>query len=201
MKKERKVIPFTKPFKKNLVRTTPNDLRAAATGTIAFILLLMVGFNFQMFQGPNDQQASRTASAHRGLASVPKVLAPQWKKSLSELGQKEIVQKGNRPSAVDNLTFGYLKGNYAFTVEKGVVKNIQFSNVSEAQPQVVGDRQKFINDYAQALAPNLVGITSSKRESSENGYREIYSVKTSTATKTVEFQLDKNNGLLGITVQ
>ncbi len=200
MKNERKVIPFTKPFKKNLVRTSINDVRAAATGTIAFILLMMVGFNFQMFQGSNVTEANATQS-QRGLASVPKVLAPQWKKSLSELGQKEMVQKASRPSAIDSLTYGYLKGNYSFTVEKGAVKSIHFSNASEAQPQVVGDRQKFINDHASAIAPDLQSISSAQREVSEKGVREIYNLKTSTATKTVVFELDKNNGLIGIAVQ
>lgn len=200
MNKERKVIPFRKPFKKNLVRTTPNDLRAAATGTLAFILLLMVGFNFQMFDGTSDAQAKRDQSVQRGLASVPKVLEPQWKKSLSELGKKEIMIKGNRPSAIDNLTYGYLKGNYSFTVEKGAVKNIQFSS-NDAQPQVLASRQKFINDYAQAFAPNFESIISSKRESKENGFREIYNIKTATETKTVVFQLDRNDALIGVTVQ
>lgn len=204
MSDKRNVIPFRKPFKKQMGRigrTTPNDLRAAATGTLAFILLLMVGFNFQIFEGSNEAQASRSQNMQRGLASVPKVLEPQWKKSLSELGSKEIVGQGSRPSAVDNLTYGYLKGNYSFTVEKGVVKNIQFSNSTEAQPQVVNNRQKFINDYASAIVPNLEGIMSSKREMTNGGFKEIFNIKTSTSTKTVEFQLDKDNGLLGITVQ
>lgn len=201
MNNERKVIPFRKPFKKNLVRTTPNDLRAAATGTLAFILLLMVGFNFQMFDGTSEAQAKRDQRVQRGLASVPKVLEPQWKKSLSELGKKEIVNKGNRPSAIDNLTYGYLKGNYSFTVEKGAVKSIQFSNSSDSQPQVLGNRQKFISDYAQALTPDFQSIVSSKREASDGGFREIYNIKTSSETKTVELQLDKNNGLLGVSVQ
>lgn len=201
MSDERKVIPFKKPFKKQMVRTTPNDMRAAATGTLAFILLLMVGFNFRVFEGSNEAQANRAQNMQRGLASVPKVLEPQWKKSLSELGDKEIVSQGNRPSAVDNLTYGYLKGNYSFTVEKGIVKNIQFANASESQPQVVSNRNKFINDYASAIVPDMKSIVSSKREAIDGGYREIYNIQTATATKTVEFKMDKNNGLLGITVQ
>lgn len=201
MSDKRKVIPFTKPFKKTLVRTTPNDMRAAATGTIAFILLLMVGLNFQIFEGSAETQANRQQRMNRGLASVPKVLEPQWKKSLSELGSKEIVSQGSRPSAIDNLTYGYLKGNYSFTVEKGVVKHIQFSNVTEAQPQVVSSTQKFLSDYSSAIVPNLESILSSKREVSDAGIKEIYNIKSEGATKIVEFQLDKNNGLLGITVQ
>lgn len=201
MSDERKVIPFKKPFKKQLVKTTPNDLRAAATGTIAFILLLMVGLNFQIFEGSKEAQASRQMSMNRGLASVPKVLEPQWKKSLSELGEKEIVAKGTRPSAIDSLTYGYLKGNYSFTVEKGVVKNIQFTNSSESQPQVVSNTQKFLQDYSSAIVPKLDGILNSKREATDAGFKEVYSIQSEGSTKTVEFQLDKNNGLLGITVQ
>lgn len=201
MSNERKVIPFKKPFKKQLISTTPNDVRAAATGTIAFILLLMVGFNFKMFDGSATEKADRTVSMQRGIASVPKVLEPQWKKSLSDLGEKEIVSQNSRPSTIDDLTYGYLKGNYSFTVEKGTLKNIQFSKDSSAAPQVVSNRQKFISDYASALAPEMQSIVSSKRETVSGGYREVYSVKTATSTKTVEFQLDANNGLLGITVQ
>ena len=201
MSDERKVIPFKKSFKKQLVRTTPNDLRAAATGTIAFILLLMVGLNFQIFEGSKEAQASRQMNMNRGLASVPKVLEPKWKKSLSELGEKEIVAKGVRPSAIDSLTYGYLKGNYSFTVEKGVVKNIQFTNFNESQPQVVSNTQKFLTDYSMAIVSKLDGILNSKREATPAGFKEVYSIQSEGATKTVEFQLDKNNGLLGITVQ
>jgi hypothetical protein len=201
MSDERKVIQFKKPFKKQLVKTTPNDLRAAATGTIAFILLLMVGLNFQIFEGSKEAQAHRQQSMNRGLASVPRVLEPRWKKSLSELGEKEMVVKGMRPTAIDSLTYGYLKGNYSFTVEKGVIKNMQFSNVNESQPQVVSNTQKFLNDYSSAIVPKFDSILSSKREVTQNGFKEVYNIQSEGTTKTVEFQLDKNNGLLGITVQ
>lgn len=201
MNDERKVIPFGKAFKKNLVSTTPNDLRAAATGTMAFILLLMVGFNFHVFESPSLQVQQQTQKAQRGLASVPQVLAPQWKKSLKDLHQSEIKVQAQRPSAVDGLTYGYLKGQYILTMENGLVKAIQLSSTSQMQPTAINDSQKFMNEYGQTLVPEMKSILSSKRESTSAGFKEVFRIETEKVQKNIVLSLDHNNGLLGITVE
>lgn len=201
MNDERKVIPLGKAFKKNLVSTTPNDLRAAATGTMAFILLLMVGFNFHVFESPSLQVQQQTQKAQRGLASVPQVLAPQWKKSLKDLHQNEIKVQAQRPSAVDGLTYGYLKGQYILTMENGLVKAIQLSSTSQMQPTAINDSQKFMNEYGQTLVPEMKSILSSKRESTSAGFKEVFRIETEKVQKNIVLSLDHNNGLLGITVE
>lgn len=200
MSDDRKVIPFKKQFKKQMVKTTPNDLRAAATGTLAFILLLMVGVNFQLFETDNNQQAQRLQKTERGLASVPKVLNPQWKKnSLSDDSQEPIVD-GQRPSPIDKLTYGYLKGNYSFTVENGIVRNIHFLNSKNSNPQVVQNRQLFIEEHGRAFVPDLKSIGSSQVEATSDGYKESFVVKTASATQIIDIYMSKNNELLKITV-
>jgi hypothetical protein len=201
MSNDRKVIPFRKKFKTHSVKTTPNDLRAAATGTLALILLLMVGFNFRVFESSPQVQANMPTSAQRGLASVPQVMEPQWKKSLSELGAKSIHAKAQKPSALDRLTYGYLQGNYAFTVDKGVVTNIRFSDSSEGNPQKMASGAQFIQQFSDVLVPQFVGISTSKREATSTGFKEIYNLKTQSSEKIIELDLDQNNGLLGVAVR
>lgn len=201
MGNDKKVIPFNKPFKKQLVKTTPNDMRAAATGTIAFILLLMVGFNFQVFENTTIEKQERAQKLQRGLASVPRMLEPQWKKSLKNLNQKEITTRAEKPSDLDRLTYGELKGDYSFTIQNGVVKNIHFTNVSSSKPHVLIDSGDFFGKHGRALVPSFESIISSIRAPTTEGFKEVFTIKAGHETKTVEFSLDRNNGLMDIAVQ
>ncbi|MCB9072740.1 MAG: hypothetical protein H6623_03895 [Bdellovibrionaceae bacterium] len=200
MSDDRKVIPINSKFKKQVIKTTPNDLRAAATGTLAFILLLMVGFNFQIFETNNQELAGGNVS-QRGLASIHKSMDPQWTKSLSQLGSQNIRYKGHRPSTLESLTYGYLQGNYSFNVEKGLVTNIQYSHDGQGQPQKMLNGAQFIKQYADVLVPQYVGISGSKREVLPGGIKETYTLKTASDEKAIEFQLDRNNGLMAVTVR
>jgi len=189
---DRKVIPLNAKFKKQM--TTPNDLRAAATGTIALFMFIMIGFNFSMFQARTDADTSRS------IASVTQGLEPQWQDSLAHLNRHMLTQAGHRPTAVEALSFGPLEGQYSVDIQDGAVQKIRFANQT-SEPKVLDDRLNFIRNYAGALAPGFKAAEKIRVEASDDGFKETYKVDTDGGAKVFEFQIDKHNRLVSLDIK
>lgn len=198
---ERKVIPLNAKFKKQMVRTTPNDLRAAAAGTIALILFLMVGFNFSFFDSKRDQQAQISSRVQRSIASVPSVVEPQWQRSLTQLKKEMVTQTAPKPSAIDSLNFGLLEGKYSMQLRGGRITQISLAPLHNVEPKSLGDRLRFIQQYAVAFAPDFKSAEKMRIEKSDEGVKEVYKVVTSRGAQTFEFMIDDQDRLLSLDVK
>lgn len=201
MAKDRKVIPFTGKYKKALTRTTPNDLRAAATGTLGFILLLMIGLNFSLFETKTFDQDSLNKNVRRGIASVPKVFEPQWKRNISGEAESIHLKPARKPSPLDNLNFGLLEGKYSVHIEKGHVVNINFSESTDVNPTPLSDRAQFIKEYSPVFISEFQSAAKIGSEQVGNGYKETYRVKSKKGESIFEFHLDQNNRLMSLSVK
>lgn len=199
MNDDRKVIPLNTKFKKQLVMTTPNDLRAAATGTIALLMFIMVGFNFSMFQVKPAEQAKYDQNVSRGIASVPKLIEPQWERSLANLSRGMIAQSGKKPTAIESLNFGYLEGRYSMNVEGGRIMQIKLSD--DGAPRAMMDRLAFIQKYSGALAPGFKAAEKVRIEASQVGFKELYKVETAKGSKMFEFQIDDQDRLVSLDIK
>lgn len=198
---DRKVIPLNAKFKKQSVKTTPNDLRAAATATIAFMLFLMVGFNFSMFQVDREEQIAKASSRARGIASVPKNIEPAWQKNLAQMNPSMISHSARKPTALEALSFGSLEGKYAMRIDGGRITQIELSDMDRAQPKVLSDRISFIQKNALALAPGFKAAEKVRVEASDIGTKEIYKVQTASGFKTFEFQIDGQDRFISLDIK
>jgi len=199
MDNERKVIPLNAKFKSNTIAATPGDVRAAATGTVAFILLLMVGFNFSMFEVKRSKQLELNQRMQRGIASVPRVIEPQWRRNLDKMDASMVSKSAARPTLVDTLNFGVFEGNYSLKIEDGKVTNIAFAN-DKSEPKTVNDRMGFIQKYAGAFAADFKAIEKMRVEKSQAGFKETYKVDTAQGSRVFEVEIDGQNRLLSLNI-
>lgn len=199
---DRKVLPF-KPkngasfLKKNETLTT--DLKGAAAGTMAFLLVLVVSFNFSIFQ--HDSEIQKQIKIKRGLASLStqNQVTVDVKKSLETLNKEMITQIAKKPTATDSLTFGALAGHYSIISDNGRIKEIKLSDASQAT--LVRDRFEFIESNADALAPGLNSIRKVSVQKNSEGKKEVYEVQTPTGEAKFKFTIGNENQLLSLVVE
>lgn len=182
------------------MHTTPNDVRAAATATIALVLFLMVGLNSRMFNAQENLQVESKEGFQRGIASVPKMIEPQWRKNLSGLNKDMIAQSAHKPTPIESLNFGILEGKYAMQVQGGRVTLIEFADAHNMNPKFLQDRMGFIQQFSTTLAPNLKSIEKLSYAKSGEGYKEVFKVMADEELY-FEFQLDDKNRLLSLKIK
>ena len=199
MTDDRKVIPLKTKYKKHLISTTPNDVRAAATATLGFILFIMVGLNFSFFHA--DPGVDKSVGG-RSIASVPPVIETEWRHNIEKLNAKEIsAETAKKPSSIDSLTFGLLEGKYSMKVDGGRVTQIEFSHHEAHQPQALQDRLQFIQKYADAFVPGFKLAQKSGIEKVEGGFKETYRVESSWGETKFDFHLDEQKRLILLEVK
>lgn len=199
---DRKVLPF-KPknngsfLKRNEALST--DLKGAAAGTMAFLLVLVVSFNFSIFQ--HDSEIQKQIKIQRGLASLSNQTPVQVnvKKSLESLNKEMISQMAKKPTAADDLTFGALAGKYSIISDNGRIKEIKLSDASQAT--LIRDRFEFIESNADALAPGLNSIRKVSVQKTSDGKKEVYEVQTVDGEAKFKFQIGNENQLLSLVVE
>lgn len=200
--KEGKVIPFkaksTQPTYKSR-ETLATDLKTTAAGTMAFILLLVVSFNFSFFQ--KESEVEKQIKINRGLASL-KTSMPQidLQKNLATLQAEMVVKQAKKPSAADSLVFGPLAGKYSIITDHGLVKKISL-NESSGEATLVRDRFEFIEANSAALAPGLNSIRKVSVQKNQDGKKEIYEVQTVNGESRFEFTIGQQNQLISLTVE
>lgn len=200
--KDRKVLPF-KPknnasfLKKN--ETMATDLKGAAAGTMAFLLVLVVSFNFSIFQ--QNSEIQKQQKIKRGLASLStnNQVQVDVKKSLESLKKEMITQVAKKPTATDDLTFGTLAGKYSIISDNGRIREIKVSDSSQAT--LVRDRFEFIESNADALAPGLNSIRKVSVQKNGEGKKEVYEVQTPAGETKFKFLIGNENQLLSLVVE
>lgn len=200
MTDDRKVIPLKTKYKKHLISTTPNDVRAAATATLGFILFMMVGLNFSFFQAePNVDKSA----GGRSLASVPPVIETEWRHNIEKINDKEAVAEiAKKPTSIESLNFGLLEGKYSIKVEGGRVTQIEFAHRDATyQPQAVQDRIQFIHKFADAFVPGFKLAQKSGVEKEDGGFKESYWVESSWGRTKFDFHLDEQKRLISLEVK
>lgn len=202
MSDDRKIIPFKKKFKKKLVSTSPNDMRAAATATLGFILFIMIGVNSAYFSKIVGSESEFQANVERGLASVPKVMETQWKQNLKAIAKEGVNEKqiARQPSTIDQLNFGMLQGQYSLQVKDGHVVSIRL-NPDHAEGKVLTDRLDFIHNYAEVLAPGLKLAKKISTETEVHGFKESYQIEGANGSQTMSFHLDNQQRLISVDVK
>lgn len=200
--KEGKVIPFKPKSKKATYRdreTLATDLKTTAAGTMAFVLLLVVSFNFSVFQ--KESEVEKQMKIQRGLASL-KTSTPQLdlQKNLANLQKEMIVQQAKKPTAADSLIFGPLAGKYSIITDHGLVKKISLNDAS-GEATLVRDRFEFIETNSAALAPGLNSIRKLSVQKSHDGKKEVYQVQTVNGESRFEFTIGQQNQLISLTVE
>lgn len=201
MAKDRKVLPFTGKFKKQSPRLSENDRRAAATATIGFVLFLMVGFNFSLFEAKGLRQDDVSSGVRRGIASVPVAYEPQWRKNLAQINSKIIAESSLRPSTIDKLNFGLLAGEYSMKIDRGHITKIEFAKAENTAPRLLGDRKEFLSEYAQAFVPGFKSVRKLASEQADKGFVENYEVISSKGSSTFKFHLDFDERFLSLDVK
>ncbi len=194
------VLPF-KPKKKPGAKRSESgatDLKAVTAGTMAFLMLLVVSFNFSLFQ--KELEVEKHQKLQRGLASLsPAIPKIDMKKNFENLNKEMITEVAQRPTAADSLTFGPLAGKYSITTDNGRVTHITL-NSNSVGATLIRDRFEFIETNAAALAPGLNSIR--KVSVRKNGQKktEVYEVQTSAGHATFEFTMGKENQLISLVV-
>ncbi|MBY0316764.1 MAG: hypothetical protein K2Q26_14680 [Bdellovibrionales bacterium] len=197
MSDDRKVIPLKTKYKKSLVSTTPNDVRAAATATLAFTLFLMVGLNSSLFSGSKEPQTNL-----RGIASVSKGVETEWRENIEKLNSKEmVVESAKRPSPMDSLSFGLLEGKYSMKVQGGRITQIEFDRNEKHQPKTLQDRIQFIHKFADVFVPGFKVAQKAGIEKVDTGFRETYRVDSAWGETWFDFQLDDQKRLISLEVK
>lgn len=199
--KDQNVIPFKGPHTE---AQKIRDVKAAtAMGTIGFVLLLIGGLNFSLFQAQNEK--IRQEKLQRSLASTmpqeeikQSALTP-WKHDLQKLNQEIITQQAQKPTTTDNMAFGSLAGHYDIKTENGHIKEIRLSPSSKVA-STIRDRFEFIETFAAALAPGLSSIRRDSVVRTKKSKKEVYLVNSAQGESRIEFTMDKKNQLLSLTV-
>lgn len=193
MSNSNNVIPFPgKPKKPK--RLSPEEQRRATTATIGFILFLMLGFNFSMFE-------IRKENAQRGIASVPAEYGPLWKENLSHMNKSKIARSAKKPSTVESLNFGPLAGQYAMRLEKGFITSIELAKSDNPMPQTVSDRSALISEYATAFMPDFLSADQLKFERENDGYKETFRVFRKGGESMFEFHLDGQKRFVSLRIK
>lgn len=198
MTDDRKVIPLKTKYKKNLLATTPNDVRAAATATLGFILFIMVGLNSSFFSSQEPQESSGA----RGIASVPQTVETEWRTQLKKLDAKKIVaEKAVKPTTMDSLSFGLLEGKYSMKVQGGRVTQIDFGQAESQQPKVLQDRIQFIHQFADVFVPGFKLAQKAGVEKENTGFKETYRVESEWGESWFDFHLDEHKRLISLEIK
>ena len=193
------VIPF-KPKKKPGARQDAGaaDLKGVTAGTMAFLMLLVVSFNFSLFQ--KEMEVEKQQKIQRGLASLSPVPKTDHKKTFENLNKELITEVAQKPTAADSLTFGPLAGKYSIITDNGRVTQITLNSNSNGAT-MVRDRFEFIENNAAALAPGLNSIRKVSVHKQGQKKTEVYEVQTSAGHATFEFTMGKENQLLSLVVE
>ncbi len=195
---DRKVIPLKPKVKPKSRELLMSDLKSTAAGTMAFILLLVVSFNFSIFE--STVEVEKQKKLQRGLASLSKTSEVDWKKNIESLNKEMIAQTAKRPTAADSLTFGHLAGKYSIVSDNGRVTQIKL-NQATSEATLVRDRFEFIESYADAFAPGLSSIRKMSVQKNSQGRKEVYQVQTASGESTFKFQITNENQLLSLVVE
>ena len=193
------VLPF-KPKKKPGAKrhdAGAADLKGVTAGTMAFLMLLVVSFNFSLFQ--KEMEVEKQQKIQRGLASLSPVPKTDNLKTFENLNKELITEVAQRPTAADSLTFGPLAGKYSITTDNGRVTQITL-NANSNGATMVRDRFEFIESNAAALAPGLNSIRKVSVRKQGQKKTEVYEVQTAAGHATFEFTMGKENQLLSLVV-
>ena len=196
---DRKVIPI-RPQRKNSAESA-RELRAAtAAGSLGFVMLLIAGLNFSLFQAHNDEVIAE--KVQRSLASLPAAkVQPQWTQDLQKINKEMITQQAQKPSVTDTMVFGSLAGHYDIKTENGRVKEIRLSSASSKDASIVRDRLEFIESFSSALAPGLSSVRKDSVAKNSKNKKEVYVVNSAEGESRFEFTMDRTNHLISLTVE
>jgi hypothetical protein len=115
-------------------------LSASLVSVIALISLVNQTLGLR---GESTQSSRGIASSERFVKYDQSQL--QWQKKLAkELAlntERDVASLGHKPSAFEQLRFGFFEGKYAFQLEHGKIKAIDF-----VDSDFTNDRPKYIND-------------------------------------------------------
>lgn len=125
----------------------------------------------------NQTLFSRNAKsqASRGIASTERTFKLdqgqlEWQKKLAKNlaveNDRETASIGHKPSPFEKLRFGFFEGKYAFQLEHGKVKAIDF-----VDSDFTNDRPKYINNKPEFLKQwqDLFSVTFNKVEKDSEG--------------------------------
>jgi hypothetical protein len=193
-KNNRKVIPFTGKYKKQ-PRLSLEDQKRGTMATVGFVLFLMIGFNFAMFETRFGQDEGR------GIASVPTNYEPQWKESLSKMNKYTISKTAKKPTSIESLNFGPLAGQYGMRLANGRITQIHFLKNENGEPQTLGDRSQFIKDYSSAFVSGFMTVDKVRFEKDADGFKETYRVFSHTGESFFEFHFDDQKRFVSLSIK
>ncbi|MBY0386219.1 hypothetical protein K2X05_13765 [bacterium] len=199
---DRKVLPFKPKNNASLLKkneTMATDLKGVAAGTMAFLLVLVVSFNFSIFQQGSEIKKQQKIQRSLASLSTKNQVPVDVKKSLENLNKEMITQIAKRPTATDDLAFGALAGKYSIVSDNGRIREIKVSDSSQAT--LVRDRFEFIESNADALAPGLNSIRKVSVQKNSEGKKEVYEVQTPAGEAKFKFLIGNENQLLSLVVE
>lgn len=211
-KEPRKVIDMTERMKSNgpidrlkamKVRLDLEQAKVAIPTSLLSIVIVVTLANSKLLQGPDTESRELASSGqNRGIASVPTGTSEhedQLVKSLAAKALSDIAAVGKEPSALDRLTFETLEGKYAVHMDRAQkIESLQISPTRADQPVAFGG---FIEKNRQWM-PAFDKSIRVAQEKSEGGTHEVYQLvnKYSMPVAEVSVDLDKNGGMVGLTI-
>ena len=187
----------------SIIGMTENEVKWSIVGSLALILALSLGLNSAIFQ---QEMAGEEPQAGRRLASISPIFSISWEKKAKDVletaNPRDLASIGRNPSPFDKLSFGLLEGKYAIMLKQGKVSQIEFANKGEDRPKFVNNRENFIAQYRNLIAPDSSQITKIYEEANGQVQLERYKLIGAKGQDLglVQFVLDDQERLISMTV-
>lgn len=185
--------------------------RILISASILSILFLVAAVNDRLVS--NNTQMVSGLNPWRDLASAQStydssLVTPNydWESRLAlELATENPADRnatlGQRPSALDQLQFGTLAGNYSLKIYHNRINEISFA-ASDRTPTLIGDRERFLLQTRDFLAQDFASVKRLDSRYQHGQVVESYSLinKAGESAAQVEFRLDAFGRLLSMKI-
>jgi len=132
-----------------------------------------------------NSQSDHALKASRSIATTERFIKfdqtqLEWQKKLaSELavkGDREIASLGHRPSAFEKLRFGFFEGKYAFQLEHGKIKAIDFvdSTFNNDRPKYITNKTNFLKEWRDLFLVTFNRVEKDSEGVDQNLVRERF---------------------------
>lgn len=203
------LILFPKKNKTNIVNMTRHELKWMISGSLFLMLFVAVGLNHAILSPQSSDSMEGVAALpeeNRAIASINPIFKVSWEEKafevLSKTPQRELANVGERASAVDQFTFGFLKGQYQVREVDGHIRQIQFFDQGQGEPRLISDRQGFLAKHLGLFSDQAAQAIQTQVVDNDDRRLESYLIQDSQGQdlSTVQILLDQDQNLLSMTV-
>jgi len=163
------------------VRTDLENRRILISASLVSVLLVVSLFNETLF----SQKETPEAHQVRAVANVTRFMNIEkadsiWEKklalALSRKDDRDPASLGQSASPMEQLRFGLLEGKYAFQMEQGKIKAIEYvdTDATNDRPKYINDKPAFLDNYRDLFKINFSKVIKKGEESEGLLSKETY---------------------------